>query len=159
MISDTEHLFICILAICIWFSEISESFAQFYLIKKKFIYLFSHFWLRRVLVVACRIFYCGTRALHSGAWAQERVGSVVWGTAGFLVEVRGLSCPVACGILVPRPGNRTRIPCIGRWILYHWTTREFPAQFYFSYFFWIFEFYFIYMFIQQVLISYLFYIY
>ena len=75
-----------------------------------FIYLFI--WLGRVLVAACRIFRCSTRALRCGTqaslvavcrllsscgvWAPERAGSVV--------VARGLSCPAACGILVPRPG-------------------------------------------------------
>ena len=62
-----------------------------------------------------------------GAWAPECVGSVVCGTralslrcTSLVVVVRGLSCPVACGILL----DQTHIPCIGRRILYHWTTRE-----------------------------------
>ena len=57
-------------------------------------------------------------------WAPERTGSVVvvrelstCGTrapehAGFsLVAVHGLSCPVVCGILVPRPG--IELPSLG----------------------------------------------
>ena len=52
----------------------------------KNIYLF-YFWLHRVLVVV--------RGLLSscGARAAESMGSVV--------AARGLSCPAACGILVP----------------------------------------------------------
>ena len=49
------------------------------------------------LVVAC-----GFSLFSCGAWAPERVGSVVLRHAGSLVEARELSsCGVACGILVP----------------------------------------------------------
>ena len=34
----------------------------------------------------------------------------------------------ACGILVPCPGIRTHILCVGRQILNHWTTREIPQM-------------------------------
>ena len=54
------------------------------------------FWLHRVLAAAHGIFPCGTWAPRCGAWAPERVGS--------LVVARRLSCPTACGILVPWPG-------------------------------------------------------
>ena len=75
--------------------------------------------LRQVLVVArgisrCSTWFssCGSQALYSwraasvvaacglsscDAWAPERTDSVV--------AVRGLSCPTACGILVPQPGT------------------------------------------------------
>ena len=39
-----------------------------------------------------------------GAWAPEHVGSVV--------VVCGLSCPVACGILVPQPGIKPASPAL-----------------------------------------------
>ena len=122
-----------------------------------FIY-FIYFWLRRVLVAACRIFVeargifpCGTRALRCGALASLQLwrvgflslvvarapgcmGSVVCGTWA-LVEVRELSSCSAWAQL-PRgmwdlsslTGNQTRIPCIARRILHHWTTREIPGQ-------------------------------
>ena len=82
---------------------------------------FFIFWLPRVLVMvhgifaeACGIFCCSTWDLllqctdfslvvacrfslsSCGARAPARMGSVV--------VTRGLSCPTACGILVPRPG-------------------------------------------------------
>lgn len=42
--------------------------------------------------------------------------------AGSLVEARGLSLAVVCGVLVPQPRDRTCIPCTGEQILNHWTT-------------------------------------
>ena len=51
--------------------------------------------------------------------APEHMGSVV--------AVLGLSCPAPCGILVPTR-DRTHVPCIERWILNHWTTREVPLK-------------------------------
>ena len=57
-------------------------------------------------------------------------GLSLW-LAGSLVEVLELS---SCGVWAYLPHgmwdlcsptrDRTRIPCIGRWILCHWTTRE-----------------------------------
>ena len=80
------------------------------------------------LVVAC-----GFSLSSCGAWAPECVGSVVCGTralslrcAGSVVVARGLSCSVACGNLSSLTRDWTRVPCIGRQILYHWTTREVP---------------------------------
>ena len=39
-----------------------------------------------------------------GIWALEHVGSVIGIRGLSLVVVQGFSGPVACGILVPRPG-------------------------------------------------------
>ena len=36
-----------------------------------------------------------------------------------------LLCPAACGIFPTR--DQTHVPCIGRWTLNHWTTREAPS--------------------------------
>ena len=44
------------------------------------------------------------------------------GFYGSVVVAHGLSCPEACGIFWTK--GRTHIPCIGRQILHHWTTRE-----------------------------------
>ena len=44
------------------------------------------------------------------------------GSWASVVLVLGFSCPKACGILLDR--DQTHVPCIGRWILNHWTTRE-----------------------------------
>ena len=120
------------------------------------IYLFI-FWLHRVLVAAHRIFHCGMRASlqlwHAGflslvvacrlqgMWALqlwcaalECMSSVVCSTWA-LVEARKFS---SCGTQAQLPQgmwdltsltrDRTRIPCIARQILYHWTTREVPRE-------------------------------
>ena len=97
------------------------------------IYLFSlfiwvfwfvfYFWLRWVFVVACQLLSsCGLRVFSlssCGTQAPGRVGSVVCGMrtlllrrASSVVVVRGLSCPVACGILVPRPGIEPTSPAL-----------------------------------------------
>ena len=46
-----------------------------------------------------------------------------------LVVTRGLSCPVACGILVPWPGIKPEPPAVEAWSPSHWTTREFISPF------------------------------
>ena len=46
--------------------------------------------------------------------------------AGSVVVVRELSCPAACGNLSSLTRGRTGVPCVARWILNHWTTREVP---------------------------------
>ena len=60
--------------------------------------------------VACRLFVVACRLLSScGPRALEREGSVV--------VARGLSCPEACGILVPRPGIEPASPALeGRFL-------------------------------------------
>ena len=47
-------------------------------------------------------------------------------STGSAVVVHGLSCSVACGIFLDR--DQTRVSCVGRWILYHWATREAPIN-------------------------------
>ena len=49
-------------------------------------------------------------------------GLVVCGLRSY---VHRLSCPTACGISGIR--DQTHVPSIGRWILYHWATREVPG--------------------------------
>ena len=128
--------------LCLTFEEpincVSQQVHHFVL----FIYLFN-FWLRWVLVVACGIFVAACRIFRCGAWASLwlwhagsrvrglyslwHVGSLVE-ACGLSVVVRGLSCPVACGILAPWTRDRTSIPRIVKQILYHWTTREGPVH-------------------------------
>ena len=71
------------------------------------IYLFI--WLHRVLVAACGIFRCRAGSLVV-ARALERTGLVARG-------VWDLSSPTR---------DQTRVPCSGRPILNHWTSREVP---------------------------------
>ena len=66
----------------------------------------------RIFVKACGIFCCGVQA-------PGRVGSVVRGTWALslrcpssVVAGRWLSCPAACGILVPRPGIEPVSPAL-----------------------------------------------
>ena len=54
-----------------------------------------------------------------GTQAPERVDSIVCGTwalslrrASSVVVAHALSCPVACGILVPRPGIKPTSPAL-----------------------------------------------
>ena len=132
-----------------WYIFNTSSFFFFLLFYIYFIYLFSlSFWLSGLscgmrdlccsmqdLSLRCGLFFvvCGLLS-GCGAWFLERVGSVVCGMWALslrhmrsVVVACGLSCPVARGILVPRQGiERTHVPCIGRWILNHWTTREVP---------------------------------
>ena len=58
------------------------------------------------LVVAC-----GFSLSSYGAWVPEHVGSVVCNMRA-LVEAQELSCPAACGILVPRPGIEPAFPAL-----------------------------------------------
>ena len=50
---------------------------------------------------------------------------VLAATCWLSVVARGVSCPMACGILVPRPGIELTSR-IARQIPNHWTTREVP---------------------------------
>ena len=44
------------------------------------------------------------------------------GRVGSVVAAHGLRCSLVCGIFQTR--GRTHVPCIGRWTLNHWSTRE-----------------------------------
>ena len=91
-----------------------------------YFYLFYFYiWLRQVLVEALGIFHC-------------TAGFSLVVACGFffsLVEARGLS---SCGMRAYLPRgmwnlssptrDRTHVPCIGRRILYHWTTRQVPIS-------------------------------
>ena len=80
----------------------------------------------RGIFPAARGFFIVERGLLSscGVWAPEHMGSVVavrglsiCGTwvperAGSVVAARRLSCPTACGILVPRPGIEPASPAL-----------------------------------------------
>ena len=72
-----------------------------------------------VVVDSC----CGAQALH--AQLSVAVAHGLWSAQASVV--------VACGLVNPRhvgssqTRGRTHVPCIGRRILNHWTTREVPA--------------------------------
>ena len=76
-------------------------------------------WASPCSILSC----CGTRALGAQASAAA---------AGLAVVVHGFSCSEGCGIF-PDQGL-TCMPCIGRWVLNHWATKEVPLLF-FSFFF------------------------
>ena len=65
---------------------------------------------------------CGTRDLPCIMW-----NLLLW-QVGSAVQACWLGHPIACRILFPQAGKHC-VPCIGRWILNHWTTREVPVQF------------------------------
>ena len=46
-----------------------------------------------------------------------------------LVTAHGLRCPEAYGNLSSPTRDQTRIPCIARQILNHWSTKEMPLPF------------------------------
>ena len=108
-----------------------------------FLYYYYYFWLCQVLVEARRIFFIVVLGLfHCGAQASlqlYRAGSRARGLCSLqhavsLVEVHELS---SCGIWAQVPcdmwdlssptRDQIRVPCIGRKILYHWTTGEVPG--------------------------------
>ena len=51
----------------------------------------------------------------------------VFQAMGSIVAVWRLSCPSACRNLSSWTSDGAHVPCIGRWILHHWTTREVPV--------------------------------
>ena len=87
-----------------------------------FFFLF-YFWLRWVLVAARRIFIVVHRLLSSCSMCLQSHRLYSLRHVGSVVVARGLSCPVACRIPTR---DRTHVPCIGRRILNHWSTREVP---------------------------------
>ena len=70
------------------------------------------------------------RLLYCGAWlltvaASLAVEQPLQGAHTSVVSVHRLRCSVACGI--PQTRDQTCVPCIGRWILNHCTSREVPG--------------------------------
>ena len=61
-----------------------------------------------------------------GAWASYcnvfSFGAQALGSKASVVAAHGLSCSLACGIFRHQGSNPC--PCIGKWSLNHWTTRE-----------------------------------
>ena len=124
-----------------------------------FVNLFINFFAVSGLSCARRIFHCSVWALCCGAcrllsscgtWAPEHTGSAVvalglsscgtWApehVGSLLVARRLSSCIVRAQLprgvwdLSTPTRDQTHIPCIGRWILNHWTTREVPISHFF----------------------------
>ena len=69
---------------------------------------------------------CGARASHGsgfscwGAWSQELPASVAATHRPAIAQ--GLGCPTAAESSLTR--DQTRVPCTGRWIRIHRTTKE-----------------------------------
>ena len=83
------------------------------------------------------LWHAGSRAhglCSCGVQAPECMGSVVCGRwalslrrVSSVVVAQGLNCPTAMWDLSSPSRDQTCIPCIGRQILYHWTTRVVPV--------------------------------
>ena len=75
--------------------------------------------------------HCYTQAFPSRSkWASHCIGSSycrAWAQVhGWEVVLTGLVAPRH--VESSRTRDQTRVPCIGRWILNHWTTREVPQS-------------------------------
>lgn len=70
-------------------------------------------------------FHCSAWASHYGDFSC--CGPSALGTRASVAVAHGLCYHAACGIFLDQDG--THIPCIGRWILKHWTTREVQDDF------------------------------
>ena len=96
-------------------------------LKFLFIYLFIY-WLHWVFIAVCAFSNCSKRGLLScSVWASH-CGDF----SSFAAQVLGCPGLNSCGVWAVAPRHvgssqtrdRTCVPCIGRWILIHWTTRE-----------------------------------
>ena len=98
-----------------------------------FFYFLIYFWLHWIFIAACGLSLAvqAEATLPCGAWLLTAVTSL---TAqhklqqlqhmGSVVVAHGLSCSTAHGSSWTR--EPTCVPCIGRWILIHSTTRKVP---------------------------------
>ena len=100
-----------------------------------FFFLSFFFFLRKIRILFPYLLYC---VLVSAHWISvvrmdslfvlrrpSGCGSRTLECSGSVDAGRGLSCSGAYGILVPQPEiEPTHVPCITRWLLNHWTTRE-----------------------------------
>ena len=94
-------------------------FLNFFFSKKNrcFIYLF-YFWLCWVFIAGrglSLVSVSGGLLASCCVWASHCGSFSCW-------EAHGLSCPMPCGISWTR--EWPHVPCIGKWILNHWATRE-----------------------------------
>ena len=81
----------------------------------------SQLWLCGSFIAACRIFHCSALAsLQLWCEGSRARGLCSLSQAGSLVEAHRLSCPSACGILVPGPGIEPTSP--------HWEADSLPLD-------------------------------
>ena len=121
----------------------------FYFLNK--FYLFIYFGLCRVFIVACRLSlvaasggYSSLQCAGFSFWwllllrstGSRRAGFSSCGSraqqlwlTGSRAQAQQLWPPAQLLRDPPGPGLEPRVPCIGRWILNHCTTREAPIQF------------------------------
>ena len=133
MISDVKHFFSCAywlfvyssLEKCVFkfFAYIQIQLFLFIYLVSQFVYLFIQLVSQLVMAVS---------GLSFGTWdlSLQRMGFS-------LVVAHGLSscgarAQLPCGMwdLSSLTRDLTRVPCFGRWILKHWTTREVPSCFF-----------------------------
>ena len=69
-------------------------------------------------------FYLFVYLASLGTWDLPVAHRLYWWHAGSLVAMGGLSCSLACGILVPQPRLKPVSPALRGRFLTHWTTRE-----------------------------------
>ena len=100
---------------------------------------------RRVAATLCcggRASHCGgfscCRARALGSWASVVVARGLSSCGSWALEHRLSSCGAGAQLphgmwdLSSPTRDQTRVPCIGRWILNHWTTREVPLIYFFN---------------------------
>ena len=80
-----------------------------------YFHLFIYFWPPWVFTAA--------HGLSPGTWASPVARHGLWGTQASAVVAHGLSCPAAC-LESSQTSDQTRVPCIGRQFLNHWTTNS-----------------------------------
>ena len=87
----------------------------------------SSLWHTGSFVVACRLFVA-TRGLLSscGVWASLQLWRAGSRACGLSSCGAWSQLPRGMWDLSSPTRDRTHVPCIGRWILNHWTTREVP---------------------------------
>ena len=75
----------------------------------------------------CLGFSCCTGSRCMGSAGAALRLQVTWVS---VVVAHKLSCPEVCGVISFRTKNRTRVACLARQILNHWTTRKLPPLFF-----------------------------
>ena len=99
------------------FSSQWATFIIYYSIRFKKIIFIYYFWLYWVLIPRCMLSLVTLSGGYSSLWCADcslQCLLLLQGTGSTVVH--WLNCSMACGC----------VPCIGRWILIHYTTREVP---------------------------------